>query len=177
MANGSNGNSGGSSTPIIVGVVILIVIVAAYFLMQDNRKDGDDCDPTDDEKVDNADDYVIEVDEDDDTKTCVPDTCVSGYNLSDGQCEADVDVVEEVEEVDVVETQPGAGATVPAGGDPNPSPPPPPPPPTNACKLTELPYTDGVTGGAICEGSPYRKTQDWCCSEYGLSKGYKWKAV
>jgi len=28
--------------------------------------------------------------------------------------------------------------------------------------------------GAKCHGSLYRKTKNWCCSDYGRSKGYQW---
>ena len=80
-----------SLAPIIGGIVVLCIVIGivVYFVTtQDNRKEGEECEPTDDEKVDNADTYVIGVD-DDDTKTCTAGTCISGYNVSDGQCSAD----------------------------------------------------------------------------------------
>ena len=45
----------------------------------------------------------------------------------------------------------------------------------NECKIdmclrTHKTYEEG----ARCEGAPYRKTGDWCCSEYGRKKLYKW---
>lgn len=45
----------------------------------------------------------------------------------------------------------------------------------NECKIdmclrTHKTYEEG----ARCEGAPYRKTGDWCCSEYGRRKLYKW---
>lgn len=43
-------------------------------------------------------------------------------------------------------------------------------PPQHKCLLTEKTYKEG----ARCEGAPYRKTGDWCCSEYGRKKLYKW---
>ena len=87
-----------SKQPLIIGggiILLIVIVVGIYFVIRDNRKDGDECEPTDDEKVENADDdeYVIEVDEEDDTKTCVPGKCVVGYNLTDGQCDEVVDCV------------------------------------------------------------------------------------
>lgn len=56
---------------------------------------------------------------------------------------------------------------------------PPTPPPTDAttcdCRQTTATYAEG----ARCMGPGqtsigYRKTANWCCSDYGCSKGYKW---
>jgi hypothetical protein len=44
--------------------------------------------------------------------------------------------------------------------------------PSTHCDQTSLTYDQG----ARCTGSDYRKTKDWCCSDYGKSKGYKWDA-
>ena len=91
MANGNanaNASGGGSSTYYIIGVlVVLSIIVAAYFLLRkgNDPDDGDACTPTDDETVDNADTYVVKDD------TCVPDTCIDGYQLSAGTCELELD--------------------------------------------------------------------------------------
>ena len=40
------------------------------------------------------------------------------------------------------------------------------------CKQTDKSYSQG----GRCIGSGYRKTVGWCCSAYGKSKGYQWKA-
>ena len=40
----------------------------------------------------------------------------------------------------------------------------------STCLLTTKTYADG----ARCDGAGERKTSDWCCSKYGMSKGYKW---
>ena len=104
--NSSGGGGGKSSIPIIIIGVVLIVIIGAYFLKRDNRKEGDNCDPSDDEKVENADTYVIDSSSQSrdfkwrnpeswipyviGTKTCVPYSCIKpGYYLEGGQCETD----------------------------------------------------------------------------------------
>ena len=43
-------------------------------------------------------------------------------------------------------------------------------PPTSACLLTTKTYADG----ARCDGAGERRSPDWCCDDYGISKGYKW---
>jgi len=41
----------------------------------------------------------------------------------------------------------------------------------DTCVLTDKTYAQG----GRCDPATYRQTANWCCSEYGRSKGYKWK--
>jgi len=56
-----------------------------------------------------------------------------------------------------------------------PTAPPTEPPTTCDCRQTDATYDQGARCmGPLGESIGYRKTANWCCSDYGCSKGYKW---
>jgi len=64
-----------------------------------------------------------------------------------------------------------AGCAVP----PPPTKPPTEPPTMCNCRQSDKTYAEGSRClGPLNESIGYRKTANWCCSDYGCSKGYKW---
>lgn len=72
---------------VIGGVVLLIIVVLVilFFTVPSLKRifmsEGDSCKPTDDEKIDNGDEYVLDED-----KECIIDKCDTGYDLVLGEC-------------------------------------------------------------------------------------------
>jgi|TARA_B110000046_G_C12833988_1_gene330653 hypothetical protein len=133
----------------LVVFLILIGVGVWYFLF--TKAEGGKCTPDDDKLLDaNAIEYTYKKDSDD-KLMCMPSLCGDGYEVSGMTCA----VIENNPEEEYIEEEPEEEE-----------------PPPDACLLT----TKKSNQGAFCEGSSYRKTPEWCCSDYGRAKGYKWKA-
>ena len=63
-------------------IFLVLLAVGLYFALR--KKEGDECEPEDSEKVSYAGKYKIDKD-----GKCKIATCALGYNLTDGSCEAD----------------------------------------------------------------------------------------
>jgi len=153
----------GAIIAMLVVFLILIGVGVWYFLFR--KAEGEICTP-DDKLLDaNAIEYTYKKDSDD-KLMCMPSLCGDGYEVSGMTCA----VIENNPEEEYIEEEPEEEE--PEEEEPEEEEPEEEKPPPDACLLT----TKKSEQGAFCEGSSYRKTPEWCCSDYGRAKGYKWKA-